>query len=126
MASAPVSSETTVPDTIDNDNKAVAPVTASAAPASEDHNITPPTAPAAIQPDELPQPDVDLAEIPDVTEAEDETASAVNLVVNITPGRRRSAPHFKRTVRSYERSYAEPLRDSNIGKKCLRGPPVAG
>lgn len=74
MTSAPVSSETADHYTNDNDNKAVAPVTASAAPASEDHNITPPTAPAAIQPDELPQPDVDLAEIPDVTEAEDETA----------------------------------------------------
>ncbi len=101
MTSAPVSSETADNYTNDNDNKAVAPVTASAAPASEDHNITPPTAPAAIQPDELPQPDVDLAEIPDVTEAEDETASAVNLVVNTPSGRRRSAPHFKRTLRSH-------------------------
>ena len=92
MTSAPVSSETADHDTNDNDNKAVAPVTASAAPA-EEHNITPPTAPAAIQPDELPQPDVDLAEIPDVTEAEDETASSVNLVVN-TPQAVAEARHI--------------------------------
>ncbi len=93
MTSAPVSSGTAGHDTNDNGNNAVMPVTESATPAAEEQNITMPTAPAAIQPDELPQPDVDLTEIPDVTEAEEEAATAVNLVVN-TPQAVAEARHI--------------------------------